>query len=220
MDFFDLPARTKVGRVIPKNAFEKYSNAKQKKLFKEGIKRITWTHKLSTDTINLPAGEVTEIQLFKIELKSKLDILKLLELISKAIPYHIIFWVTIEERAYISTAAKHSHPTNENVAVIDWVFSSDWFSVEETPYKLNLKTSLDAVFKDLCIQLSDKPDLTEQPIDDIIKKQQEIGRLKKKIDKLEAAVKRSKQFKEKVELNMQLKEIEKELEELGGVDKN
>jgi hypothetical protein len=212
MNFFDLPARTKVGRVIPKNAFEKYSNAKQKKLFKDGIKRITWTHKLSTDTINLPAGEVTEIQLFKIELKSRLDILKLLELISKAIPYHIIFWVTIEEQAYISTVAKHPHPTNEDVAVIDWVFTSDWFSIEETPYQLNLKTSLDAVFKDVCIQLSEKPELDEQPIDVIIQKQQQIDRLQKKKNTLATAIKRSKQFKEKVELNMQLKEVEKELE--------
>lgn len=147
MDFFDLPSKAKVGRVVPKNAFDEYTNTKQKKLFTDYIQRITWTHKLSADTVNLDAKEIQEIQVFKIELKQKSDIHKILEIINRSIPYHIVFWVEYDQEAYISTASKHPHPTNDDISVIDWTFTSDWFTKKEKIFSFNLKGGLDAVFK-------------------------------------------------------------------------
>lgn len=218
MDFFNLPSRTKVGRVVPKNAFDEYTNTKQKKLFTDCIQRISWTHKLSTDTVNLDAKDIQEIQVFKVELKQKSDILKILEIINKSIPYHIVFWVEHNQEAYISTASKHPHPTNEDVSVIDWTFTSDWFNKENNSYAFNLKGSLDAVFKDLCVQLTGKPDLRKQSLGSILKNQQEVDRLKKEISKLKSAISKSKQFNEKVDLNLKLKNAEKELKKIENVN--
>jgi hypothetical protein len=214
MDFFNLPSRTKVGRVVPKNAFDEYTNTKQKKQFTDGIQRITWTHKLSSETVNLEAKDIKEIQVFKVELKEQTDILKILEIINKSIPYHIVFWVEYNQEAYISTASKHPHPTNEDVSVIDWTFTSDWFNKKNNSYAFNLKGSLDAVFKDLCVQLTGKPDLEKQSLDAILKNQQEIDRLKKEVSKLKSAISKSKQFNEKVELNLKLKEAQKEFKKV------
>lgn len=211
MDFFKLPSRTRVGRVVPKNAFDEYTNTKQKRLFTDCIQRISWTHKLSRDTVNLDAKDIQEIQVFKVELKQKSDIPKILEIINKSIPYHIVFWVEHDQEAYISTASKHLHPTNDDVAVIDWTFTSDWFIKEKNSYAFNLKGSLDAVFKDLCVQLTGKPELGKQSLGTILKDQQEISRLKKEISKLKSAISRSRQFNEKVDLNLKLKNTEKEL---------
>lgn len=216
MDFFNLPERTKVGRIVPKNAFDAYTNTKQKKLFTDCVRRILWTHKLSTDTVNLDAREIQEVQVFKVELKQKSNILKILEIINKAIPYYIVFWVEHDREAYISTASKHPHPTNDNIAVIDWTFTSDWFNKEENTFSFNLKGSLDAVFKDFCVQLTGKPDLGKQSMDAILKNQQEIDRLKKEISKLKSAISKSKQFNEKVDLNIKLRAMEKELDDLAG----
>lgn len=212
MDFFNLPIRTKVARVVPKNAFNEYINTKQKKLFAECIHRITWTHKLSADTVNLKAKDIQEIQVFKVELKQKSDILKILEIINKSIPYHIVFWVEHNLEAYISTASKHPHPTNDDIAVIEWTFSSDWFNKDHNRYAFNLKGSLDAVYKDLCVQLTGKPELGKKSLDSILKNQQEIDRLKKEIRKLKSAISKSKQFNEKVDINIKIQEIEKTLE--------
>lgn len=211
MELFNLPIRTKVGRVIPKNAFDEYTNTKQKKEFTDYIQRITWTNKLSKDTINLDGRDVQEIQVFKVELKLKTDITKVLEIINKAIPYHIVFWVEFNNHAYITTAAKHPHPTNDNISVIDWTFTSDWFEKYKNNYVLNLIGSLDAVFKDLCVQLTGKADLSEKPMDLILENQQEVDRLQKEISKLKSAIARSKQFNIKVELNMKLKKMERRL---------
>lgn len=215
MELFNLPIRTKVGRVIPKNAFDEYTNTKQKKEFTDYIQRITWTNKLSKDTINLDGRDVQEIQVFKVELKLKTDITKVLEIINKAIPYHIVFWVEFNNHAYITTAAKHPHPTNDNISVIDWTFTSDWFEKYKNNYVLNLIGSLDAVFKDLCVQLTGKADLSEKSMDSILENQQEVDRLQKEISKLKSAIARSKQFNIKVELNMKLKKMERRLKEVG-----
>lgn len=214
MDFINLPARTKVGRVVPKNAFDEYTNTKQKKLFTDCIQRITWTHKLSADTVNLDSKDIQEIQVFKIELKQKSDISKILEIINKSIPYHIVFWVEHDQEAYISTASKHTHPTNNDIAVIDWTFTSDWFDKDDNSYAFNLKGSLDAVFKDICVQLTGQPELSNQSLDSILKNQQEKYRLKKEISRLKSAISRSKQFNKKVDLHLKLKNAEKELKNI------
>lgn len=214
MDFFNLPARTKVGRVIPKNAFDKYTNTKQKKLFSDYIHRVTWANKLSEETLNLNAGDIKEIQVFRVELKGRYDMTKILDIINGSIPYNIVFWVEYQEEAFISTALKHPHPTNNDIAVIDWTFISDWFNKNENYFSFNLRGNIDAVFKDMCVQISGKPDLSTKTIEEIQREHQEIDQLKKEIIKLKKAITNSRQFNEKVELNLRLKEIEKSLNEL------
>lgn len=204
MNFFNLPARTKVGKIVPKNAFYEYTNTKQKKLLTDCIQRILWTHNLSADTVNLMAKDIQEIQILKVELKQKFDILKILEIINKSIPYHIVFWVEYNQEAYISTASKHSHPTNDDIAVIDWTFTSDWFSKDDNGYAINLKGSLDTAFKDLCVQITGKPEYFRLPMETILKTENEISNLKKEIKTLKRALSKTLQFNKKVEINQQL----------------
>ncbi|MBN2836085.1 MAG: DUF4391 domain-containing protein, partial [Candidatus Delongbacteria bacterium] len=103
------------------------------------------------------------------------------------------------------------HPTNENQSVIDWTFRSPWFSVDNIPLKLKLKGSLDDVFNDLCFQISGKK---KKSITELIQYEEELKRLKDEVIKLESAIKRSKQFNEKVELNLKLQEVSKKLSHL------
>ena len=167
MALFQLPIQSRVGRVIPKNAFDNYTNTNQKKLFTDLIQRITWTHKLSPETVNLDSGDVSEIQLFRIELKRKSEIINLTEIIQRAIPYHIIFWIEFEEESYLSTASKHQHPVNPDSAVVDWTFVTPWFSTKKSCYSINLKGNLDSVFKDLCVQITGNPEFEKRSLAEI-----------------------------------------------------
>lgn len=211
MDYFILPSTTKVNRVIPKNAFDKYTNTRQKKLFSDLIARITWTHKLSPQTINLQAKEIQEIQIFQVELKTKTDIQAVLAIIDKAIPYTIIFIVEFDDSMFISTSTKHAHPVNEDNSVIDWTFKTDWFLKSENKYSLTLKKSLDSVYQDLCVQISGKPTMANKPIEVLIEFKREILILEKEIARLKTGIKNGKQFNYKVDLNIKLKEVEKQL---------
>ncbi|MEZ5003935.1 MAG: DUF4391 domain-containing protein [Chitinophagales bacterium] len=211
MEFFNLPNTCHVYRVIPKNAFDSYTNTKNKKLFKDKVSRITWTHKLSKETINLKSDEINEIQIFKIELKVKERIDTLLEIIDKAIPYNIVFFIQFDDFAYLSTSTKHLHPANEDNAIVDWTFNCEWKNIDSIKYQLNLKKSLDAVFKDICMQISGRADLISKSLSEIVQNQQAIKKLQKEISLLKSKISNSKQFNKKVEMNLELKEKEKEL---------
>lgn len=216
MNFFDLPPTTKIFRVIPKNAFDDYTNTKQKKSFTDCIQRITWTHKLSENTLNLDTKDIKEIQVFKVELKKKSEILKILEIINKAIPYHIVCWVEYEDEALVTASQKHPHPTNENISVVDWTFKSGWFVKSQNNFTLNLKGSIDQVFKDLCVQLTGRPELGRKSLGTILQNQKEIYLLEKEITRLKLLIRKCNQFNEKVEMNLKLKAIEKKLYVLNG----
>ena len=211
MSFFNLPKQTQVNKSVPKNAFDTYINSKQKKMFVDIIDKIKWTNKLSTETINLKGKEISEIQIFQVALRKKENIEKLLEIIDKSIPYHIIFVLTFDNEVMLSVSQKHLHPTNENNTVLDWTFKSTWFARDEISYKLNLKESLDFVIKDFCIQLSGKDEDSDLSLNEIVEKETQIEKLEKEINTLRSQIKRSKQFNRKVELNSILKEKEREL---------
>lgn len=198
---FDLPKYTIVDKSIPKNAFDNYTNTKQKKLFSEYVNSIRWTNKLSSSTIKLPSKDIEEIQIFNISLKKKGDISSILDIIDRSIPYHVIFVINFNGEILLSVAKKHSHPKNENNSIIDWVFQSDWIISNEFSYKLDLKESIDAIFSDICNQLSGNNDKT---INELVESNLKKESLEKKIKQIKQQIKSCKQFNKKVELNLQL----------------
>lgn len=202
MTYFELPKSTIVNRFIPKNAFDDFTNSSQKKKFTDTIDKITWLNKLSKDTINLDGNDVKEIQIFEIKLKTKEKIQPLLNIIDKAIPYHIIFIVTFGEETYLSTSKKHNHINNENTAVIDWNFTSDWQFITKKEISLNLKESIDFIFTDFCSQISG---FYDKNIVDIIESDKKKSNLKKQLEVLEIKIKKEKQFNLKIELNNKIK---------------
>jgi len=210
MNIFNLPQSTAVNKVIPKKAFESYTNAKQKKQFTDYISQITWLNKISSDTVNLEAREIIEIQVFYLKLKINEDIQQVLNVIDKAIPYNIIFIVEYEESIYLSTSTKHPHPVNQDNAVIDWTFKSNWFFPVENSFSLKLKTSIDTVYYEFCVQLSGKLYITTKTLHELNEYKKNTHMLEKEISKLKSSIANCKQFNRKVELNIKLKALENE----------
>lgn len=210
---FNLPKSTIVQKVIPKNAFDEYTNSKQKKLIKDKISRITWSNKISFDTTNLKDITVEEIQLFEIDLKEESDIQSILAIIDKSIPYNIIFVMRFSGLFYLSTSAKHINPHNSDKAVVDYTFKSGWISNDENFFRINLKNNLDWVYKDFCEQFKNYS-VKADSLEELVSYNKEKDFLKKEIMKIEAAILGCKQFNKKVELNLKLKELEERLSNL------
>jgi hypothetical protein len=214
MNLENLPHTTLVQRIIPKNAFDVYTTSKQRKLFTDQIAKITWTHKLAPETINLEAKEIKEIQVFRIELKVRVDIQPILDVIDKAIPYHIVFQVVYEDWMYLSTSSKHPHPVNIDNAVIDYRFKTDWLHHEESNYKFQLRKSIDAVYLDFCRQLTNQNEIEIKSVTDFVNYNARLDRIQSEINKLKQKISAAKQFNKKVEYNLKLKQFEQELEAL------
>lgn len=208
MERFNLPASTRVNKVIPKNAFDNYTNWKQKKLFTDLIAKIHWSHKLSTETINLPGIEVSEIQLISIDLKSKNNIAQILKIIDKAIPYHILFTISFEDEYYHSAAQKHPNPLDANNMVIDWVFESSWKPQSTKTLQLTLKQNLDHIFFQICNQLAPKLIRNKTTnFNELLANASTLDKLQKEISQLKIQIKSEKQFNKKVELNINLNKL-------------
>lgn len=204
---FNLPETTKLNKIIPKNAFDSYTNSKQKKLISDCISRITWSNKLSVETTNLQSKEVEEIQIFNIELKNKESIKNILTIIDRAIPYPIIFVIRYGNSIYISTSPKHSNPYNEDTAVIDYTFSTDWFEENENSFLIELKNNLDFVYKTFCEQFNNS-ELLVKDLKDLVVYQKNADSYNKEIQNIKSAISKCKQFSKKVKLNMKLKDLE------------
>jgi len=210
MVLFDLPLSTKVDRVIPKNSFDDFASNKVKKLLTNQVQRITWKNKISVETINLRGKEINEIQIFDIELKQKVYIPEILNSIDKSIPYHIIFTIRFDEDVYTSVSPKHLNPINNNTAVIDHTFKTEWGLSSNFKLKIDLKNNLDDVFYLFCSQFS--PTINNnRNLDEFISSNKELDRLTREIQKIRQQMALTKQFNKKVELNQKLIDLEKTL---------
>ena len=109
---FGLPKTTEFNKKIPKQKFyEKLDiTPALKRVFVEQIKAIYWTNKIAASTVNLAVGKsVTELEVFKIELTSQSLDLSALQLIDKAIPYHIIFALCYNDRYQLVSSYKSNN---------------------------------------------------------------------------------------------------------------
>ena len=205
-----LPASTIVDKIIPKNSFEEYATAKQRKLLSSYVARIKWLNKISTQTVNLQGKEINEIQIFELELKEKFNINELLALINKVIPYQILFVLRFNEEVMYSVSKKHIHPANENQAVVDWTFSTTWTNVIDDQFEIQLSKTLDFVFQDICFKISGKNRSKEKDIETLIAKEQQLKQLNSEIEKTQKAIDKCRQFNKRVELNQKLQLILKQ----------
>ena len=205
-----LPAPTIVDKIVPKNSFEEYATAKQRKLLSSHVARIKWLNKISTQTVNLQGKEINEIQVFEMELKGKFNINELMVLINKVIPYQILFVLRFNEEVMYSVSKKHIHPANENQAVVDWTFSTAWMNVTDDQFEIQLSNSLDFVFQDICFKISGKNRSKEKDIETLIANEQQLKQLNSEIEKTQKAIDKCRQFNKRVELNQKLQLILKQ----------
>lgn len=97
----ELPQGTAFNRRIPKQKFyENLSvNAELKWIFIEQINVIYWRNKIAPSTVNVAAGEaVSEIEVIEIRLNQNSLDKRVLQLIDREIPYHILFLLMYENQ--------------------------------------------------------------------------------------------------------------------------
>jgi hypothetical protein len=175
------------------------------------IERIKWSNKLSRETINLEGKEIQEIQIFEIELRKQDDITGLLQVVDKAISYPIIFNLQFKDNVCLVASQKHKNPVNEDVAVIDWTFSTGWFKKEKHIYRLNLERNLDFIFLDFCKQLANSERNIGSMLE-LVSFEKKFYELSKSILKLRTAISKATQFNQKVKLNIDLQTQLKKLQ--------
>lgn len=213
-----LPKSTEFNRRIPKQKF--YENLTVppalKRVFIDQIKVIFWRNKIAATTMNLAAGEmVTEIEIFEVKLaEPKLD-KAVLRQIDKEIPYHIIFLLEYDGKYQAWTAYKEAVGSGNNAFKVETYYHTDWLEETNLPLKID-GLSIDKVYENFVRQIAGDVLQTkkQESLKDSVDRDNRRQELQKQITALQLKVRKEKQLNKQVRLNIELKKLKKELEDL------
>ena len=183
----DFPKSTVFGRRFPKQKF--YENldvsAEVKRLFVEQVKLITWVNKLSPETMNIAPGQmVREIEVFRLTLQGQELDRRVLELMDKQIPYHILFLLERPDSSVrLHVSYKEASQSGSNAFQLRQSYHTEWMKPEDL--SLNLTAlDMDALYESIVRQIAGDAQLKAK-----MKKEKQLGRqmeLRREIIRLES----------------------------------
>lgn len=224
---WNIPTACRVSNVIFKKAF--YDNADlsaaDKKLFTDGIHKITWHYSLKEENCFIrpykdEVREYAEIEVIEAELHQQEKEKRIAEIIMRAIPYPMLLILRCEEQAQLWVAHQRSSQNDSEKNVLEEMICTQWLEESELSSLLDFTVLrkidfyalyidiMDAISVNNAKHLSDEEDLSGQQARQLLKKAES---LEVKITALRAQLKKETQFNRKVELNMEIKRLEKEV---------
>ena len=214
---FQYPSKSIVSQTLTKEKI--YSLAKPtaavKKLLVAEVKKITWQHKLSEATVNLPKrSSAPEIQVFQIQLKQASVSESVLKCIDAAIDFPIVFELYHLDKVQSQIAYKRPSEADSSKWVLECYFQSDWMerstNRESLPVALDLAALYGALLRShIALPARDGETIREQ-VDRVVK----LRQLERDATKLGARLDREKQYNREVELNREFREMKKSIEQL------
>lgn len=214
---FSFPPQTVFGKVIPKTRIYTHAvpSRRVKEFFASQLSEIVWSHKLSSETLNLPARPgVPEIQIFDLHLKSNTLDEDVLLAIDRAIPYPVFHRLQSEKGMAISAAFKRPSESDSSQWVVGARFTSAITPIATSLPPIPAAIDLGHLYAALFAPLLPLPPRSGEPLASQIDRCESYLRLQRQIDQLTTRLHREKQFNRKVDLNQQLKPLQIELQSL------
>ena len=202
-----FPQSTVVHKRLPKEAFYKHLplTAAVKAKFVSDVERIQVENTLTKGNLNLAKeSEIKEISFLSITLKKKDFDGKIIEAIARQNPHNLVFLLVYEDQRQL--AVYHSK-----------LYRSAWVQEKELDIALQGST-LDEIWDDLVRQIAISSEALlkqeNQSVEEQLRKQDEINRLQKLIEKTEAAAWKEQQPKKRFEMYTRLQEYKRQMEEI------
>ena len=209
---FELSSKTQVNRKFKLTELYKVTSAdKAVKADAANILSVMLTNVLNNDTLNLSVkGDVKEIYVFEIALTTKTAPSLFISALDKATNFHTIFILKYGNEEVLYGAFKEY---GEKGMKAGKYYCTDWAA--EKPIALPLGVnSLDEIYTAIIDELIPITARQAESTKDLVARYGEVVKLKKEIEKLQHLVDTEKQSKRRFELNDELKQKKKELEDL------
>lgn len=214
----DFPQSTVYDRRIPKQKF--YENLsvtpELKRVFVEQINLISWKNKLAPSTINVEAGvDVTEIEVIEIRLNQQNLDKRILQLIDREIPYHILFLLAYEDKMQAWIAYKELSRTGTGAFKPGVYYHTDWQPPDTLTPRLE-GLNMDSVYEGFVRQIAGERlnAASGEDLKDSVIRDEKRQKLSREIAALENKINREKQFNRQVEMNAELKRLKIKFGEL------
>lgn len=213
-NILDYPKGCIVGRSVPKTLFYECMEVSPslKRRFVEDISSITWLYKLAPSTINVENGtDVYEIAVFLVALKSDDVPNEVFIQIDKAMPRHIVFIQSFQDRFRLLVNYKEWQDRTKGTFKIIKTFVSLWGGQKDLSLPIQGQT-LDRVYDHIVrsiagLLLTSETEDLQSAVDEASKRealQKEIAQLKKRMAK-------ERQPSRKFELHKQILQLENQL---------
>lgn len=214
---FAYPKQAAFGRNLPKTKIYEHTRftATMRKKFVGQIEKIVWQYKLAPETVNLlPKKGAPEIEVFTITLRT-LDIgIEVLRAIDNAIPFPIIYELVFDGRVKVAAAFKRPSEADSLKWVTDIYFETDWQKIDAKRKPLPVALDVAGLYEQILRELMP---VQPRPGENIAEQVRRVGVIQGKRTeavKLEARLRKEKQFNRKVEINAELRSLRKEIEVL------
>lgn len=214
----NLPQTTEFNKRLPKKKFyEQLEVAPEiKRIFVNQIKNIIWKNKIAPSTTNISVGEnVTEIEVFEVQLNSQYLDEKVLKLIDQGIPYHIVFVLHYEKQIQLWTAFKESLNKGGTKYRVEAYYHTDWLPDDSFSLKLS-GLNMDQIYEDWIRKIAGEQIVSDksEPLKKSVERTNEIKSIKKKINNLQIKLNNEKQFNKRSKIGDELDLLLKKLEVL------
>lgn len=214
---FAYPKQAVVNRVIPKTRIYAHSKASKriKELFVAQVGEVLWTHKLSPETVRLPARHgIEEIQVVQVMMRTPDLDPAILPTIDKAIPFPLVF-IVIHEK-HVRFAAPYKRPSQTDTAkwVTSGIFQTSLHPIDTTRHPLPVALDLAHLYEHLVCRHIPLAARAGERIDELVTRYQALEAKHKLHQQLQKKITQEKQFNRRVELNRQLRDLARELADL------
>lgn len=217
-----LPKSTEFNKRIPKQKF--YDNLTVsptlKRSFVDQIRIIYWANKIAPSTLNLAEGKnVTEIEVFHIQLNQETLDKNVLKQIDREIPYHILFVLEYDGKykaviGYIGY--KEAAGSGKAAFKVDRYYQTEWMPEDKLTVHLD-GLNIDTVYENFVRQIAGdvlQAATPQESLKESVARDNRRDALQKQINKLQAKIRKEKQLNRQMEMNAELKKLRRELEEL------
>lgn len=204
----NLPKTTIVDKRIPKEKFygKLDVRADVKRAFVDQVKSITWRHKIAPSTMNFaPGKQVTEIEIFEIQLKTGVLDEVVLRLIDQGIPYHILFLLEYDGKIQAWTTYKEVEGKRVTIKPNAY-YHTEWMTLASLPLAVE-GLDLDAVYEHFVIQVGNLQIKDGRTLDEQIAVDEQKVKLEKEIARLEKMARNEKQPRKKFEIVQQIQRL-------------
>lgn len=214
---YRFPEQAFFGRSLPKNkVYEKAKpTAALKERFVSEIGQITWQYVLSPESLNLPGrGELQEIQVFTLNLKTpdlKPDVLRCID---QAIPHPILFELRYGDRVRALSAFKRPSDAEHGKWVVEDYFGTPWLPADTPRSPLPVALDMSALYAAVLRSWMPTPARPSETLRAQVERLVRIRVLENEIARLETKRAREQQFNRKVEWHHKLRELQTELDGL------
>ena len=230
LESLNLPKECVYKQFIPKKQFYTYGDLKatEKTIFTQRIERITLYAQLTRQNTNIPVFKddtrtYEEISIFLVDLRETEAMEKIATSIMESIPYPIILIAKFDNQYNFFGAHQRDNLVDDQKIILERVYQTGFLDsnsifIEQINYRELMKNDFFTFYNDY-IQAIIEFNLASRNIkqtennEELLEK---IEMLELEIATLKSKLKRETHFNKKMELNMRIKRLEKEIKQMEG----